>query len=92
MAATDTLGTGRKGDKVIRDALKAALRQDPERLKRVAEKAWSMAEAGNLAALKEIADRLDGKAVQPISNDDDNPFKVIHRIERLIVDPANKDS
>jgi hypothetical protein len=74
MAATDTTPTGRKTDKVIRDALKAALRQDPERLKRVAEKAWEMAEEGNLAAFKEIADRLDGKAVQPIvGGDDDQP-------------------
>jgi hypothetical protein len=92
MAATDTPPTGRKGDKVIRDALKAALRQDPDRLKRVAEKTWLMAEEGNLAAFKEIADRLDGKAVQPIAGDDENPLEIIHRIERVIVDTANKDS
>lgn len=87
MAATDTPPTGRKGDKVIRDALKTALRQDPERLKRVAEKAWQMAEEGNLAAFKEIADRLDGKAVQPISNDDDRPFEVAGKIEIVHVKP-----
>lgn len=83
---------GRKADKIVRDALLAALRQDPERLKKAAEKAWDKAIEGDLAAFREIADRLDGKAVQPISGDDENPLEVIHRIERLIVDPTNKDS
>lgn len=65
--------TGRKADKIVRDALLAALRQDPDRLKRVAEKTWEMAEEGNLQAFKEITDRIDGKAVQPIAGDDDHP-------------------
>jgi hypothetical protein len=64
---------GRKADKPIRDALLAALRQDPERIKRVAEKAWQQAEEGNMQTFKEIADRLDGKAVQPIAGADDHP-------------------
>ena len=71
MAATDTTPTGRKADKPIRDALKAALRQDPSLLKRAAEKAWANAVDGDLAAFKEIADRLDGKAAQPIVGDSD---------------------
>lgn len=92
MAATNKPGTGRKADKPIRDALLAASRQDPARLKRVAEAAWAKAESGDMGAFKEIADRLDGKAVQPISGDDENPLELIHRIERVIVDTANKDS
>lgn len=92
MAATDTTPTGRKADKRVRDALLAALRDDPTRLKRAAEKAWDKAIEGDLPAFREIADRLDGKAVQPISGDEDNPLEIIHRIERVIVDPNNKDS
>lgn len=92
MAATDTPPLGRKADKQIRDALLGALRQNPERLKRAAEKIWDKAEEGDLASFKEIADRIDGKAVQPISGDDENPLTIISRIERIIVDPTNKDS
>jgi len=83
MAATDTKPTGRKGDKVIRDALLAALRQDPDKLKRVADKAWSMAEEGNMQAFKEISDRIDGKAAQPLvgGSEDDNPIQLSGKIE-----------
>lgn len=73
MAATITTPTGRKADKPIRDALLAAMRQDPERVKRVAEAIWVKAENGDQAAFNEIANRLDGKAVQPISGDSDGP-------------------
>ncbi len=71
MAATNTPGTGRKADKVIRDALLAAARQDPEQMKRVAQALWAKAENGDVQAFKEIADRLDGKAAQPIVGDSD---------------------
>lgn len=45
-----------------------------------------------LGAIKEIADRLDGKVPQGIEGgDDDNPIKVLQRIERVIVDPKHTD-
>lgn len=91
MAATDTKPVGGKPDKLVRDALKAALRQDPGQLKRIAEK-WCKRAEDDQAAANALADRLDGKAIQPISGDEENPLEVIHRIERLIVDSANKDS
>jgi len=70
--------TGRKADKVVRDALLAALRQDPDKLKKAAEKAWDKAIEGDLMAFREIADRLDGKAVQAIVGDDDYaPVRVL---------------
>lgn len=81
--------TGGKPDKLIRDALKAAIRQEPEKLKRIAEKMLDLAEEGNVQAFKEITDRIDGKAVQPISGDDENPLTIIQRIERVIVDPTD---
>jgi hypothetical protein len=37
------------------------------------------------AAAREIGDRLDGKPATVLENGDD-PFEVIHRIERAIVD------
>lgn len=76
---------GGKPDKIVRDALLAALRQDPSKLKTAAENAWLRAAEDN-AAFKEIADRLDGKAVQPLSGDPNDPIQIIQRIERVIVD------
>ena len=79
---------GGKPDKLIRDALLAAHRQDPDRLKRVAEKMWQLSEEGDKTAFKEIADRIDGKAVQPIAGSlDDDPIQILQRIERVVVDP-----
>lgn len=83
--------TGGKPDKLVRDALKAALRQDPAQLKRIA-KAWCLRAETDQMAANALTDRLDGKAVQPISGDDENPLMIIERIERVIVDTANKDS
>ena len=47
---------------------------------------------GDLAAMKEINDRLDGKAAQSVSltGDEDNPI-AITRVERVIVKPTNTD-
>lgn len=78
---------GRKADKVVRDALLAALRQKPQRLKNAAEAAWAKAEEGDLGAFREIADRLDGKVPQAVVGDDDyDPINVLQRIERVIID------
>lgn len=44
------------------------------------------------AAAKEVGDRLDGKPAQAIVGDDEEAaVKVIHRVERHIVDPAHRD-
>jgi hypothetical protein len=45
-----------------------------------------------VVAIKEVADRLDGKAPQAVIGDSENPINLIHRIERVIVDPRNRDS
>ena len=91
MAAINSPNNGRKADKIVRDALLAALRQDPDRLKRVAEKTWEMAEEGNLQAFKEITDRIDGKAVQPIAGDDEHPPVALSLMVEFIKSQANDD-
>ncbi len=45
-----------------------------------------------IAAANAILDRGWGKAPQAIHNGDDGAFELIHRIERIIVDPENPDS
>lgn len=79
---------GGKPDKIIRDALKAALRQDPGALKRIAEN-WVLRAETDQTAANALADRIDGKAVQPISNDEDDAFRLVTRIERVVIDPKN---
>lgn len=80
--------TGGKPDKLIRDALKAALRQDPRHLKQIAE-AWVKRAKIDQNAANALADRIDGKVPQPVSGDDESPLAIIHRIERIIVDPKD---
>jgi hypothetical protein len=45
------------------------------------------------AAAREIGDRMDGKPAQAIigGEDDDPAVKMVHKIERLIVQPSNQD-
>ena len=53
-------------DKPWTRALERAVAQDPDKLRRIALKTLDMAEEGDAAARKEIADRLDGKPIQPV--------------------------
>ena len=49
-------------------------------------------ESARVAAAEALLSRGWGKPPQPISGDEENPFEILHRIERVIVDPADKDS
>lgn len=77
--------------RVWRDAINRALEkrskaEQIEAIDELAEKLLERAEAGDIAALKELGDRLEGKPTQTIAGDPDNPlgFSVI---ERKVVDP-----
>jgi len=39
-----------------------------------------MAVAGDMQAIKEVADRTDGKATQPVGGDSDAPLTLAHEI------------
>jgi hypothetical protein len=69
----------------------AALGEDSKALRGIARSLIMAASDGKMDAIKEIGDRLDGKPAQAIENGDDGAFEVIQRIERVIVDPANRD-
>lgn len=80
---------GGKPDKLIRDALMGAIRQSPEKLKRAAESVLDRASEGDQTAMQFLADRIDGKAVQPIANDDEGGFEIVVRqVSRVVVDDA----
>ena len=59
---------GRSGHK-WRDAIRKALANDKQALERVAVALIAAAEAGDMTAIKELGDRLDGKAVATVQAD-----------------------
>ncbi len=65
--------SGRRQEKPFRDALRmelAALKdEDPKALRSIAKKLLEKAAEGDLQAIKELADRTDGKAVQQLDVD-----------------------
>jgi hypothetical protein len=65
---------------------------DNKALRLVAQALIAKAAEGDVPAIKEIADRLDGKVPQGIENGEDGAFQIIQKIERIIADPANPDS
>ncbi|QOZ71731.1 hypothetical protein [Bradyrhizobium arachidis] len=57
-------------EKPFQDALRIALRNRPLALRRVADQLLDKAEQGNLAYIRELVDRLDGKPVQVVDRRD----------------------
>jgi hypothetical protein len=67
---------------------------DRLKLRLIAQACIAAAQAGDMQAVKEIGDRLDGKPVQPntmAGDDDGNPVEFLHKIERAIVRPNAAD-
>lgn len=88
--------SGRKAEKPFRDALRlelAALKDDDSKgLRAVARKLIALAESGDMQAIKELADRTDGKVAQALVGDDDSdPIRIVGKIERVIVRPNASD-
>ena len=70
---------GKHGEKLFRNALLAALKRvdgDAERIQRVADRLVENALRGETAAIREIADRVDGRVPQPLRGDDDGKIVV----------------
>lgn len=57
------------------DALRMELAQDKKRIRRLTCALLDKAETGDVSALKEIGDRLDGKALQSISGPGGGPIQ-----------------
>lgn len=93
--------SGRRQEKPFRDALMIAIKErteakDGRGLRKIAENLLDLAEKSELAAISALADRLDGKPAQQVDlgNADEEGFKIVGRIENIIVDAnlTDKDS
>lgn len=73
----------------IKEAVKGT---DKTKLRAVADALLDKAIAGDVQAIKEVADRLDGKVPQAVIGDEgEDAIQVVHRIERVIVRPNASD-
>lgn len=81
--------SGRKQEKPFRDALRmelAAAGDDNKALRRIAAALIARAEEADLGAIKEVADRIDGKVPQAVVGDDESdPINLVTEIRRVIV-------
>lgn len=78
---------------INRALAKKSLVAQKEYLDDLAEKLLDSCSDGNLGALQELGNRLDGKPAQAltVSGDEDNPLRMVQRIERSIVRANPKD-
>jgi len=81
-----------KEHRLITSALKRAVVQNPDALREACLKVLDDAKNGNLAAFREIADRLDGKPAQTQILEGGEKPVTIDGIVRSIVDPKHTDS
>lgn len=65
---------------------RALIQGDGQRLRSIAEKLLTLAENGDIQALKEVGDRLDGKPAQQVQLSGDAEAPIVQRIEQVIVD------
>lgn len=72
-------------------AIKEAIEgSDKTKLRLVADALVAKAIAGDVQAIKEVADRLDGKVPQALTGDDEfDPIRLVQRIERVVVRPSD---
>lgn len=86
---------GQQRDKPFRDALRMEIAEaegDRKRLRTIARALLDKAETGDVNAIKEIGDRLDGKVAQAIIGDDEEDAIKLSTISRVIVEKSgNQD-
>ena len=93
MAARKTPAAGSKPDKLWRDALLRAVKRRAkgkgasQRLELIADKCVEGALDGDMQAIKEIGDRLDGKPTQAIAADPEQPNRLVVEI----IDPTRRE-
>jgi histidinol dehydrogenase len=75
-------------NKPFLDAMRRALAQNPQKIRSIVDKVLEKAEEGESWAVKEVADRLDGKAVQATTFEDAEGNSLLQAIEVRFVKPS----
>lgn len=78
-------------DAIRRAVLRQAKGEKTKRLEVLADSLIRAGMAGDVSALREVGDRLDGRPAQAIVGDADADPIQLERIERVIVRPPNRD-
>jgi len=74
-----------KDNRLWANTIRRAIAQsDPQKLRKIADKLLDMAEEGDLGAIKELGDRIDGKPTQTIAGDKDNPLQFTEIIRKIV--------
>lgn len=85
--------SGRPKAKPFADALRmelAAAGEDHRALREIAKALIDKSRSGDMQAIKEFADRIDGKVPQAVVGDEEqDAIQVLQRIERVIVRPPD---
>lgn len=78
---------GPKSDKIWADAVRRAVHRrleneegKPKKLERLADNLVELGMKGDVSALKEIGDRLDGKPASTVAGDPDKPIRTVSEI------------
>ena len=73
--------------KMFYDKLRKRLTQEPHRLERIVNELIIQAEAGEAWAVKEVIDRLDGKAIQTTEMQNSDGSPILSGIQVMFVKP-----
>jgi len=77
---------------MLRIALKEAHEAGGDNLRQVADALVKKAITGDVPAIREIADRIDGKVPQALVGDEESdPISLVHKIERRIIRANPRD-
>jgi hypothetical protein len=76
--------------KMFYDKLRKRLTQEPHRLERIVNELITQAEAGEAWAVKEVIDRLDGKAVQTTEMQNSDGTPILSGIQVMFVKPNDE--
>ena len=76
--------------KMFYDKLRKRLTQEPHRLERIVNELITQAEQGEAWAVKEVIDRLDGKAVQTTEMQNSDGTPILSGIQVMFVKPTDE--
>lgn len=75
-------------DAIMRAVSRRETGKDPQALEKLADKLIDAALSGDMQAIKEIGDRIDGKPAQAVVGDaGSDPVRVLQEIALKVVDP-----